>query len=401
MMAEKYPLDGGELPHGKFAERRSSDPLGEVEVPSGDLVRLAVRYDDVKMVLTDPRFSTDPRLPGTPRFRRSSSDCADAIFHKDPPELNRLRRLVSGALGPRRLQQWRPRVEAIANRLLAEMLAGPQPADLSVAYAFPLPLYVICDLLGVPAKDMGRFHDWADAFVSTTTMSAEQRDVHMREFGRYLAGLIAERRRSTGSEGLLGTLIEARDADGRLSESELVILVKTLIIAGHELVATTIGRGTFTLLRRPKQYTALCREPELLEQAVEEILRYEFAGSNSLIRTAREDLDLPSGTIPKGTGVITALASANRDEEHFSCPEEFDIRRADNPHLTFGMGPHFCLGAGLARLELKAAFGVLTRAVPDLRLAVPPQEITFVTGLQMRRVERLPVAWQPREGSTS
>ncbi|MFJ2818546.1 cytochrome P450 [Streptomyces sp. NPDC091279] len=399
-MTEKYPLDAGALPQEKFAGRRATDPLGEVEVPSGDLVRLAVRYDDVRMVLSDPRFSTDPRIPGTPRFRTSTSDSADAIFHKDPPELNRLRRLVSGVLSPRRLQQWRPEVEAIADRLLTAMLAGPHPADLSEAYAFPLPLHVICDLLGVPAQDTDRFRTWSDAFISTTSMSAEQRDVRMGEFGDYLTELIADRRRSPDREGLLGALIDARDTDGRLSEGELVTLVKTLIIAGHESVATTIGRGAFALLRRPERYTALCREPDLLDGAVEEMLRYEFVGSNSLIRTAREDVELPSGTIPRGTGVITALASANRDEERFICPAEFDIRRADNPHLAFGIGPHFCLGAGLARLELQAAFRVLTRALPHLRLAVTPQEITFVTGLQMRRVERLPVTWQRTKEST-
>lgn len=401
MMAEKYPLDGGELPHEKFTRRRLSDPLGEVEVPSGDLVRLAVRYDDAKMVLTDPRFSTNPHLPGAPRFRRSSSDSADAIFHKDPPELNRLRRLVSGALSPRRLQLWRPRVEVIADRLLAEMLVRPQPADLSEAYAFPLPLHVICDLFCVPAEDIDRFRAWSDAFLSTTSMTAEERDTEMEEFGSYLAELITARRRSGVREGLLGALIEARDTDGQLTEDELVTLAKTLIIAGHESVATTIGRGTFALLRHPEQYAALCREPELVEQAVEEILRYENVGSNSLIRTAQEDVELPSGMIPKGTGVITALASVNRDGKQFPCPQEFDIRRTDNPHLTFGIGPHFCLGASLARLELRAAFGALTRALPGLRLAVPAQEITFTTGLQMRRVERLPVTWPHTEGATS
>lgn len=400
-MPEKYPLDAGELPRGKFARRRAQDPLGEVEVPSGDVVRLAVRYDDVRMVLSDPRFSTDPRLPGAPRFRRSSSDTSEAIFHKDPPELNRLRRLVSAALSPRRLGQWRPEVEAIADRLLARMTAGPSPADLSEAYAFPLPLYVICDLLAVPADDIDRFRDWSDAFISTTALSAEERDGRMREFGDYLNELIALRRRGTDRRGLLGALIDARDTDARLSEAELVTLVKTLIIAGHESVATTIGRGAFALLRRPERYAALCRDPGLLEPAVEEILRYEFVGSNSLIRTAREDVELPSGTIPRGTGVITALASANRDEDHFDAPDEFDVRRADNPHLAFGIGPHFCLGAGLARLELQAAFGALARTVPSLRLAVPPEQIRYVAGLQMRRVERLPVIWTGEEGGTA
>lgn len=196
-------------------------------------------------------------------------------------------------------------------------------------------------------------------------------------------------------------MIDARDTGARLSEGELVTLVKTLIIAGHESVATTIGRGAFALLRRPERYAALCRDPGLLEPAVEEILRYEFVGSNSLIRTAREDVDLPSGTIPCGTGVITALASANRDEDYFAAPDDFDLRRSENPHLAFGIGPHFCLGAGLARLELQAAFGALARTIPDLRLAVAPEEISYVTGLQMRRVERLPVTWTSKEGGTA
>ncbi|MFS0694426.1 cytochrome P450 [Streptomyces nitrosporeus] len=393
-MAEKYPLDAGRLPHEIFAARRSSDRLGEVEVPSGDLVRLAVCYEDVRIVLSDSRFSTDPCLHGAPRFRASSSDSADAIFHKDPPELNRLRRLVSGALGPRRLEQWRPRVEAIADRLLDVMLRGSEPADLSEAYAFPLPLHVMCSLLGVPAEDIDRFRGWSDAFISTTSLAPGERDTRMQEFNHYLVDLIAARRRSADREGLLDSLIEARDSAGRLSEEELVMLVRQLIIAGHETVATTIGRGAFALLRRPERYVALCREPELLEPAVEEILRYEFVGSNSLIRIAREDVELPSGTIPRGTGVIVSLASANRDEQAFDDPDKFDIRRIDNPHLAFGAGPHFCLGAGLARLELQVAFRALTRTVPELRLAVMPKEITFVSGLQMRRVERLPVIWQ-------
>lgn len=400
-MAERYPLRAGELPHEIFAARRRSDPLGQVEVPSGDLVRLAVRFDDVKAVLTDPRFSTDPRLPGAPRFRRSSSDTPDAIFHKDPPDLNRLRRLVAGALGPRRLGQWRPRIHEIADRLLADMLSGHQPADLSEAYAFPLPLYVICELLGVPAEDVGRFRKWSDAFLSTTSLTPEERDALVVEFRDFLAGLIAARRRSPGGEGLLDALIEAGDVHGRLTDSELVTLVQTLIAAGHESVATTIGRGGLVLLSHPERYAALCREPELLEQTVEEILRYEFVGSNSLIRTATEDVELPSGTIPKGTGVITALASANRDGGRFARPDVFDVRRAPNPHLAFGAGPHYCLGAGLARLELSAAFSALTRAVPGLRLAVPPQDIRFTVGLQMRRVERLPVAWPRGEGAAS
>lgn len=404
-MTEKYPLDAGSLPHAKFAERRTEDPLGEVEVPSGDRVRLAVRYDDVRMVLSDPRFSTDPNIPDAPRFRRSTSDSSDAIFHKDPPELNRLRRLVSTALSVRRIQQWRPKADQIAERLLEEMLAGPDPADLSEAYAFPLPLHIICELLGVPKQDIGRFREWSDAFISTTAMSAGLRDAAMREFADYLAALIAERRRDserTGREGtgLLNALIAARDSDGRLSEGELVTLVKTLIIAGHESVVTTIGRGAFALLRRPERFQALCKEPHLLESAVEEILRYEFVGSNSLIRTAKEDIELPSGTVTRGTGVITALVSANRDAEEFTRPDKFDIRRADNPHLTFGFGPHFCLGANLARMELQAAFGALVRAAPTLRLAVPPQEITFVPGLQMLRVEKLPVSWRRKTGAS-
>jgi cytochrome P450 len=393
-MVEKYPLDIAGLPHEWFAERRAVNPLGEVEVPSGDRVRLACCYEDVRMVLSDPRFSTDPNIPNAPRFRKSSSDPSVAIFHRDPPELNRLRRLVSAALSPRRIQEWRPRAEDIAENLLKLMTSGSEPADLSEAYAFPLPLYIICDVLGVPKDDTDQFRTWSDAFMSTTSMSAEQRDEAMQQFSDYLVELIAVRRHKPLGSGLLDALITTRDSDDTsLTEDELVSLVKTLIIAGHESVVTTIGRGAFALLRRPEHYAELCREPNLLASTIEEILRYEFVGVNSLIRIARHDVELPSGTLPHGTGVITALASANRDENHFTRPGEFDIHRTDNSHLAFGFGSHFCLGANLARMELIVAFGALIRLIPTLRLAVPPEDITFIRGSQMVRVENLPVSW--------
>ncbi|MCI3928835.1 cytochrome P450 [Streptomyces sp. AN091965] len=383
-------------PPEAYALRRSGCPLAPVVLPSGDEVLLATTYEDVRDVHADTRFSRNLRYPGAPRMfaGRDIPDDPHALVNMDPPEHTRLRRIVQSAFTPRRAEEWRPRIHEQADRLLDAIAAGSPPIDLLDSYALPLPIHIICRLLGVPDEDSPRFRTWSDVFLSTSTATADERSRAGAEFASYTDGLIADRRRKPRAD-LLDELINAHDAEDRLSKGELARMVRGLIIAGHETTGHVIGRGVLALLRHPDQLAQLRQEPELLRGAVEEILRTEVPGHGGLLRVATEDLSLPSGGIvPKGRAVLAPVVAANYDPRQFADPDEFDIRRStESRHLAFGHGPHFCLGANLARVELEVAIGSLVERLPDLALAVPPQGLEWTTGSRICSLVELPVAW--------
>jgi cytochrome P450 len=382
----------------EFASRLDDDPLGLVTLPSGDEATLAVRYADVRQVLSDPRFTRELNYPGAPRFVRGTdvSDEPDALINMDPPRHTKVRAVVSGAFTPRRVERWRPRVTEIAERLLDEFIAQGPPADLVPGFAFPLPIQLICELLGVPHEDREQFRAWSDAFLSISAYTAEQRRAAAKAFSRYIWELVAARREAPG-DGLIDALIDARDQDGALTDKELVRLLFGLILAGHETTATVIARGVFVLLTQPDQqadqYAELAADPARVPGAVEEILRYNVPGDGGLLRVATEDVEVPSGVIGKGQAVMATVAAANRDPAVFPDPDRFDITRPDSEHIAFGYGPHYCLGANLARLELQVAFGALVRRLPRLELATAADEVVWRSGLVMRGPEQLPVTW--------
>ncbi|MFF9897719.1 cytochrome P450 [Streptomyces longispororuber] len=384
-------------PPEAYERRRDECPLAPVVLPSGDEVLLATKYDDVKDVHADTRFTRNLRYPGAPRMLagRDIPDDPHALVNMDPPEHTRLRRIVQSAFTPRRAEEWRPHIQDLADRLLDVVASATPPVDLMDAYAFPLPVNIICRLLGVPEEDSPHFRAWSDVFLSTSTATAEDRAKAGTEFAEYTDRLIADRRRNPGSD-LLDELINAHDAEDRLSEGELARMVRGLIIAGHETTGHVIGRGVLSLLRHPDQMAEIRREPALLLRgAVEEILRTEVPGHGGLLRVATEDLSLPSGgMVPEGRAVLAPVVAANYDPEHFPAPDVFDIRRnAENKHLAFGHGPHFCLGANLARVELQVAIGSLIARFPGLSLAVPPQELKWTTGSRICSLTALPVTW--------
>ena len=392
-----FPFPPG--PHGSpprdYGSRRNACPLAPVVLPSGDEALLATTYDDVRAVLGDLRFSRNLRYAGAPRMLAAAdfSDDPNALVNMDPPEHTRLRRIVQAAFTPRRAETWRHRIQTVADELLAEMRAGSRPTDLMTAFAFPLPIDIICTLLGVPSQDSPHFRSWSDLFLSTSTADAPERAKAGAEFAAYVDALIAARRRAPG-EDLLDALINAHDADDRLNEVELARMVRGLIIAGHETTGNVIGRGILTLLRHPDQLAVVRDDPALLNIAVEEILRMEVPGHGGLLRVATETVSLPSGgTVGQGQGVLAPVVAANFDPEHFPAPDTFDVRRADNKHITFGHGPHFCLGANLARVELQVAIGSLIREFPDLALASSAQELTWTSGSRVCSVSQLPVTW--------
>lgn len=383
----------GKVPRG-CAWHRANDPLGQVELPSGDLVRLAVRFDDVQAVLIDPRFSRDLTRPGDPRMQPGAdmSDDHDTLINMDPPRHTRVRRILSGAFTVRRVEKWRPRIREIAQGLVDDMLATAPPVDLITRFAAELPIRVIAEMLGVADGDLDRFRRWSDVTMSIDPGNAAERDRAREEFFAYLAELIEQHRRAPGTD-LLDAMIEARDGGDRLSEAELLDTTRSLLLAGQETTMTTIGRGVFTLLRHPEQYNELVADPDLISAAVEEILRHDFPADVGFIRVAREDVELPSGTIRRGEGVMPLISSANADPARFPDANEFDIHRADNGHIAFGQGPHYCIGASLARVQIQEALGVLVLGAPKLCLAVPADDVPWKPHMMTHPIAELSVTW--------
>ncbi|TDE26618.1 cytochrome P450 [Actinomadura sp. 6K520] len=381
-------------PPPEFAERRKESPLAPVTMPSGDEAVLAVRYKDVHAVLTSPAFSREALLaPEAPRILPGEEFGEDpnALTNMDPPRHTRVRRILSDIFSPRHVKTWHPKIVAITERLAGDLLAAGPPADLVAAFTLPLPIQIMCELLGVPAGDRERFRTWTDMIISSTAFTAEERVAAAVEFSGYVRDLI-ERRRDREGDALVDALISAHDEGERLSEAELVHLTVMLIMAGYETTASVLARGVLSLLTTD-QYRVLRDEPEIIPTAVEEVLRFGMPGDGGLLRMATKDVELPSGTVRAGQAVMPSMASANRDPEVFTDPERFDVRREHCPHLTFGQGAHYCAGANLARHELQVALETLTRMVPGLRLDVAPEEVEWRSGLLLRAPLSLPVAW--------
>ncbi|SNT53657.1 Cytochrome P450 [Actinomadura meyerae] len=384
-----------------YAEGRPDDrPLCPVRLPSGDQVTMATRYEDVLVVLQNPVFSRELGYPGAPRVVDAADvhHDPDALINMDPPRHTRLRKLVSGAFTPRRLQAWQPRVESITEELVEEFGSGPAPADLVSGFSFVLPVRVICALLGVPADDHEQFRRWTTAFLSTTAFTARDRAVAREEFAGYHRSLIQYRREHPG-DSLIDALISAADDRGSLTEPELVRLTMSLIVAGHGTTANLLTRAVFTLLVSGG-YARLAADPARIPAAAEELLRREMPVDGGL-RVALEDVELPSGPVRKGEVVLPAITIANRDPAVYPAPERFDIDRyaagedteAARGHLAFGQGAHYCVGAGLARQEVQVALETLTRRLPGLRLAVPAPEVPWTEGMIVQGITELPVTW--------
>ncbi|GAA2417042.1 cytochrome P450 [Actinomadura vinacea] len=403
-------LPPGELgpPSPRFAARLATAPLAPVTLPSGDRIRAVVRHEDLRTVLAHSAASRDLRYEGAPRLTKGMSleDNPTSILNMDPPEHTRLRRILSGTFTPRQIEGWRPRVHEITAGLIDGVAAAPGPVDLVEAFAFPLPSLVICELMGVPVEDQPRFRHWTEVFLSTADASGEDRMAAAMEFAGYAAELVAAHRGRPGDapEDLIDVLVRARDEDDRLSEDELVALVLGLILAGHETTASQISRGALRLLSHPERWAALAADPELVPAAVEEILRYDGPGGYGVLRRMTERVELSGGAVEAGEAVFLMLPAGNLDPEVFPEPERFDVARfagerapdgslegARRHHLSFGHGPHYCLGANLARMELQEAFGALATRLPGLSLAGPATAVPWVGEAVIHRPVELPV----------
>lgn len=386
----RYPFDRtvATEPPPEFDRLRELSPVTVVTMPTGDQAYLVTRFADVEQVLSDPRFSVDRNRPGAARPVAMSRD--DSMMAKDPPEHSRLRRLVSGSFTRARVNALLPRITEQTDTLISALLSAGPPADLHEQLAVPLPLAVISALLGIPPADHPQLRQWSERMVSLTGYPPEEvlaARTHLRD---YLAELVRQKRRAPGPD-LTSAMVLARDEQDRLSESELISQVLLLLVAGHETTTRQIGNGAVALLTHAS--LAELADDEALDAAVEEMLRFAPPGDGAQFRIATTDVEIAGCPIPAGSAVLAPVASANRDRRQFCEPDRFDPGRTDPGHVTFGHGAHFCLGAPLARLELRVVFGALARRMPNLALAVDPAELRWRRGLRISGYEQIPVRW--------
>lgn len=385
------PPGPGATPSPAVAQRQESAPMAPVTLPSGDQVPMLVRYADVRAMLACPASSRtfqddDPVMVAGMSVER----VPDVLINMDAPEHTRLRRIMQGPFSVRQSERWRTHVRAIAHELID---AFTDPFDLVEDYALPLSSRALCQVVGVPPQDYDRFQSWTTQFLSTSSADAETRAAALAGFADYAAALVDQRRHAPGTD-LIDLMIQARDQHDRLSESELVNMLLMLIVAGHETLTLMISRTVYRLLRTAT-YTDLVDDPSLVDAAVEEALRYEGPGSPGLLRRAREDITLPSGVVPAGSVVLPSPSAANHDPRAFPDPGRFDLHRftdpATPPHLAFGHGPHHCLGASLARMELQESIRALVTRLPELEPACDPEDVPWTVDATTHRPLHLPL----------
>jgi len=355
------------------------------------------RYRDVAALARHPHVSVEeanasafPEPPETPFSRLMGQ----TMLFRDAPDHDRLRRLVARAFTPRRIEELRPRVEVLVAKRLDDLIPRGE-ADLLAKLAYPLPVDVICELLGIPEDDRRLFPPWAKALAARldvepmrTPTTNRLGDVATMELSTYLESLLTDPRRRIGG-GLIDGLVEAEEAGERLNHAEVIATCALLLMAGHETTANLIGNGVLALLRQPDQLAELRCGNIAMDSAVEELLRYD--GPVQLTqRIALADVDLDGITIPAGELIVLLVGAANRDPEVFDEPDRLDLAREPNHHLAFSSGIHACLGASLARMETGIVLDQLLTRLPGLRLANQPRwRDTFV----LRGLQSLPVAW--------
>ena len=382
-------------PYPAYAWLREHAPVHRATLPNGVEAYLVTRYEDAKAVLADPRLSKNaaasypgwrPGRTGIPGEHRSG--VAAHLLNIDPPDHTRLRRLVTKAFTPRRIADFAPQIARIADGLL-DSFDPAGPVDLIRAYAFPLPIVVICELLGVPAEDQAIFHEWA---LGTVDRQGPRGGVgkSVKRIRGYLKELI-HKKRSELADDLLSDLIRATDHGEHLTEDEAAAMAFILLFAGFETTVNLIGNGTFALLQHPGQLAALLADPGLLAGAVEELLRYDGPVEFATWRFTTEPVNVGGVLIPAGEPVLAVLAAADRDPARFTAPDTLDLTRDQGAGLALGHGIHFCVGAPLARLEGRIAFERLFARFPGLALAVPAEDLHRHSGLIMRGLRELPV----------
>jgi cytochrome P450 len=403
-----------------YAAMREKGPVAGVTLPTGGPIWFVTRYAEAMALLKDDeRFVNDPSNALTEEeyallFQQATEHLTDEqqqmaaqtdeilrrhLLGVDPPDHSRLRRLVAIPFTPKYIEGLRPRVQAIADTLLDAVQARADETrrremELIGDFAYPLPLTVISEMLGIPLADRDNFREWSQAAVSFTPDDRANPEVtaKLTEFIAYLRRLVAAKRSNPGDDLLSGLVLAEAEGD-KLSENELLSMIFLLIVAGHETTVNLIGNGMLALFEHPEQRARLQQDPNLLKTAIEEMLRYYGPVEMSLTRWVRQDTELGGQRLRRGEQLMALLASANHDGEQFPNPEVFDISREPNRHAAFGTGIHSCLGATLARLEGQIAFATLLSRLPDLALAIPRDEVRWRDATFLRGLTQLPVTF--------
>ncbi|MER7956234.1 cytochrome P450 [Streptomyces sp. NPDC096030] len=376
-------------PYPYYAKLRESGPVHHVRMPDGWEFWLVVGHEEGRAALADPRLVKSPSIVGVTPV--DEEVIGPNLLAVDAPDHTRLRKLVTREFTGRRVEALRPRVQELADEL-ADAMAPAGRADLVDSFAFPLPITVICELLGVPAADRDSFRRWSNELVAPSG-GAPEREI-VEGFGAYLDALIEDKRASRPTDDLLSALITTRAEDGdALSLAELRGMAYLLLIAGHETTVGLITNTVRALFAHPDQLADLRGDFGLIDGAIEEGLRYDGPVESSTFRIAKEAITVGDTAIPALSPVFVSLAATDRDPKRFPEPDRFDIRREPRGHLAFGHGIHYCLGAPLARLEGGIAIRTLLERFPRLELDPEGAPWEWMPGLLVRGVRRLPVRW--------
>lgn len=383
-------------PSPTLADIHHGAPISRVRLWDNSTPWLITSYEHVRTILRDPRVSVDPSHPGFPHTTPASSarlQQEPTFIHMDGAEHLANRRLLTSEFTVKKMDALRPRVQDIVDALIDDMLAGPNPVDLVQAFALPVALLVICEMLGVPYADRQLFHRHSEA-IHSASATPEEMLAASAALRNYLSELV-ERRNDAPCDDLLSRLAVGQLRTGKMSGAKLGRMGMLLLVGGHATTANMIALGTALLLSRPEQLQIIrtTDDPQLIETAVEELLRYLTIPQMGRRRVAVENIEIGGQLIRAGEGIIAAADIANRDESAFPNPDDVDVQRQAPPNLTFGEGVHQCLGQRLARLELQVVYSTLYRRIPTLALAIPPDELEYKHDTAFYGVRELPVTW--------
>jgi len=389
-MPRNNPLD----PPPEYRVLAAERPIFRVKTPRDQSAWVVTRHDDVRAVLLDRRFSSDPRSTGFPTYLTGDLDPPPGFFLQlDAPDQPRLRKLVNREFVISQMEKLRPRMQVILDQLIDKMIAQGSSADLVHQLAYPMASTVICEMLKVPYEDHEIFVSLTDTVLNRSS-TAEEAVRAATDLMAYFDRLVTTRRQQGDlSDDILGRLI-AQEVDSQISHVELVGLAALLLLSGYDTMAQMIGLGVLVLLLHPDQLAELRADPSLIPQTVEELMRYLSINHSGLPRAALEDVELGGQLIRAGEGILVMINAANRDQTVFDRPDEFDIhRRGLDQHVAFGHGLHKCIGLTLARVELSTVFAGLFKRLPALQLKRGIDELPFRHEMVLYGVRELPVSW--------
>jgi len=397
---EQFPLarECPFSPPAEYAELREQEPIAKVRLITGKWAWAVSRHEDVRAVLSDPRFSSDRENPNFPvmvaggRLRPEGEKVEKSLISMDAPHHGPARRAVLGEFTVRRMEALRPRIQAIVDERIDAVLASEGPVDLVRELSLPVPSLVICELLGVPYSDHDFFQQHTSTMISRVS-TGPQRFAAFQAIQGYLSDLIDVKEKDPSEDDLLGRQILKGREQGDYRHEALVAMAFLLLVAGHETTANMISLGTVALLENPDQLAKVTADPSKTLSAVEELLRYFTIVDTVTARVATEDVELGGVTIRAGEGVLGLGYSANRDPEAFEDPDALDIERGARHHVAFGFGAHQCLGQNLARMELQIVIDTLFRRIPGLALAEPVEKLAFKDEAAIYGMHSLPVTW--------